>query len=304
MRSAHRCRMVSVVNELLFAPFLEFGFLRRALLGCVAISLGATPVGVFLLLRRMSLTGDAMAHAILPGAAVGFMVSGLSLGAMTLGGLVAGMLVAILTGVVSRTTILREDASLATFYLISLALGVLLVSTHGSNVDLIHVLFGSVLALGNDALAVLCSIATLTLLTLAVLLRPLVLECADPAFLRTVSRLSAPTHFAFLILVVINLVGGFQALGTLMSVGIMIIPAATARFWSDTIGGLLGVALAVALCSSIAGLLVSYHLGWPSSPAIILIAGVLYLLSMLLGPVGSLTARYLAGARIITWRST
>ena len=304
MRSAHRRRMVSVVNELLFAPFLEFGFLRRALLGCVAISLGATPVGVFLLLRRMSLTGDAMAHAILPGAAVGFMVSGLSLGAMTLGGLVAGMLVAILTGVVSRTTILREDASLATFYLISLALGVLLVSTHGSNVDLIHVLFGSVLALGNDALAVLCSIATLTLLTLAVLLRPLVLECADPAFLRTVSRLSAPTHFAFLILVVINLVGGFQALGTLMSVGIMIIPAATARFWSDTIGGLLGVALAVALSSSIAGLLVSYHLGWPSSPAIILIAGVLYLLSMLLGPVGSLTARYPAGARIITWRST
>ena len=304
MRSPGRDHLAHLMYELLFAPFVEYGFMGRALLGCAAISIGATPVGVFLMLRRMSLTGDAMAHAILPGAAVGFMVSGLSLGAMTLGGLVAGMLVAVLTGAVSRTTILQEDTSLATFYLISLALGVLLVSTHGSNVDLIHVLFGTVLALGDDALVVLCSIATLTLLLLAVLLRPLVLECADPAFLRTVSRLSAPTHFAFLILVVINLVGGFQALGTLMSVGIMIIPAAAARFWSDSIGGLLAVALVVALCSSIAGLLISYHLGWPSSPAIILVAGGVYLLSMLLGPVGSLLVRYLASTQPIAWRTT
>ena len=304
MRAPGRGDMAHVIYELVVSPFVEFGFMRRALIGCSAIAIGATPVGVFLMLRRMSLTGDAMAHAILPGAAVGFMVSGLSLGAMTLGGLVAGMLVAVLTGAVSRTTILREDTSLATFYLISLALGVLLVSTHGSNVDLIHVLFGTVLALGNDALVVLCSIATLTLLALAALLRPLVLECADPAFLRAVSRLSAPTHFAFLILVVINLVGGFQALGTLMSVGIMIIPAAAARFWSDSIGGLLGVALIVALCSSVAGLLVSYHLGWPSSPAIILIAGGIYLLSMVLGPVGALIARYLAGTQPIVMRTT
>ena len=290
--------------DALIAPFVEFGFMRRALLGCVAISIGATPVGVFLMLRRMSLTGDAMAHAILPGAAVGFMVSGLSLGAMTLGGLIAGTLVAVLTGVVSRITVLREDASLAAFYLISLALGVMLISIHGSNVDLMHVLFGTVLALGNDALVLLCSIATLTLLLLAALLRPLVLECADPAFLRSVSRLSAPTHFAFLILVVINLVGGFQALGTLMSVGIMILPAAAARFWSDRIDGLLAVALVVALCSSGAGLLASYHLGLPSGPAIILVAGGVYVLSMFFGPVGSLTARCFTGTQPLLRRAT
>jgi zinc/manganese transport system permease protein len=279
--------------ELLIAPFVEFGFMRRALLGCIAVSIGATPVGVFLMLRRMSLTGDAMAHAILPGAAVGFMVSGLSLGAMTLGGLIAGMVVAGLTGVVSRTTVLREDTSLAAFYLVSLALGVMLISIHGSNVDLMHVLFGTVLALGNDALVLLCSIATLTVFLLAALLRPLVLECADPTFLRSVSRLSALTHFAFMTLVVINLVGGFQALGTLMAVGMMILPVAAARFWSDSIGGLLCVALGVALCASVTGLLTSYHFGLPTGPAIILVAGSIYVLSMLLGPVGSVAARYL-----------
>lgn len=199
----------------LIHPFADFGFMRRALLGCIAIPIGATPVSVFLMLRRMSLTGDAMAHAILPGAAVGYLVAGLSLGAMTIGELIAGMAVALLSGFVTRVTALREDASLAAFYLISLAIGVLIVSTRGSNVDLMHVIFGTVLALDDAALTLLCSIASLSVLVLALFFRPLVLECADPQFLRSVSGLSAVTHFTFLTLVVLKLVGGFHALGTL-----------------------------------------------------------------------------------------
>ncbi len=276
--------------EALIQPFAEFGFMRRAMLGCIAISAGATPVGVFLMLRRMSLTGDAMAHAILPGAAVGYLVAGLSLGAMTVGGLVAGMAVALLSGFVTRVTALREDASLAAFYLISLSLGVLIVSTRGSNIDLMHVLFGTVLALDNSALILLCSITSLTLIALALLFRPLVLECADPQFLRAVSGLSAVTHFTFLALVVINLVSGFHALGTLMAVGIMIVPAAAARFWAVSIGGLICAAVAIAIISSGCGLLISYHFGLPSGPAIILVAGLAYGLSLTLGPIGSLAA--------------
>ncbi len=276
--------------ELLIQPFAEFGFMRRALMGCIAISLGATPVGVFLLLRRMSLTGDAMAHAILPGAAVGFVVAGLSVGAMTIGGLVAGIAVALLSGFVTRVTALREDASLAAFYLISLALGVLIVSTRGSNVDLMHVLFGTVLALNDAALILLCTITTITLIALAFIFRPLVLECADPQFLRTVSRLSAVTHFTFLALVVLNLVGGFHALGTLMAVGIMILPAAAARFWAESIGGLIVAAVTIAIAASIGGLLISYHFGLPSGPAIILVAGVVYGISLTFGPIGSMAA--------------
>jgi zinc/manganese transport system permease protein len=99
------------------------------------------------------------------------------------------MAVALLAGLVLRVTALREDASLAAFYLISLALGVLIVSTRGSNVDLMHVLFGTVLALDNVALILLCSIASLSVIIVALLFRPLVLECADPQFLRSVSRL-------------------------------------------------------------------------------------------------------------------
>ena len=279
--------------NLILTPFLDFAFMRHALLGCIAISIGATPIGVFLMLRRMSLTGDAMAHAILPGAAVGFLVSGLSLGAMTIGGLVAGMTVALMSGFVTRVTALKEDASMAAFYLISLAGGVLIVSVKGSSVDLLHVLFGTVLALNNDALILLCSITTITWFVLAVLFRSLVLECADPNFLRSVSRLSAITHFAFLALVVLNLVAGFQALGTLMSVGLMILPAAAARFWAQGIAGMIGVAMLVATLSSVTGLLLSYHVSLPSGPSIILVVGAFYVASLIFGPNGSLMARYL-----------
>lgn len=272
-------------------PFLEYAFMQRALLGCVAISLGATPVGVFLQLRRMSLTGDAMAHAILPGAAIGFLLYGLSLAAMTVGGMLAGLVVALLTGAVSRATRQHEASALAALYLISLALGVLLVSLKGSSIDLMHVLFGSVLALDNPTLALLCGICSLTLLALALLYRPLVIECVDPVFLRTVSRWSLPVHLIFLALVVLNLVGGFQALGTLMAVGIMILPAAAAQFWVRRLGAMLLVAIAIAVASSLAGLLLSFHLGLPSGPSVILATGGCYLASLLFGPAGGLLPR-------------
>jgi zinc/manganese transport system permease protein len=277
------------VIEVLFAPFMEFEFMRRALVGCVALALGAKPVGVFLLLRRMSLTGDAMAHAILPGAAIGYFLFGLSVGAMTLGGLLAGLAVVLLAGLVARGTLLGEDASLAAFYLISLAAGVLMISLRGSQVDLFHVLFGTVLALNDAALLLIAGIATVTLLTLALLFRPLVAECVDPSFLRTVSPLSPVAHYGFLVLVVLNLVGGFQALGTLLSVGIVILPAAAARFWARTISGLLLAALLIAVIGALAGLLLSYHWGLASGPSIILAIGAVYALSLLAAPRGVIT---------------
>ena len=221
----------------LFEPFVEFGFMRRALVACMALGLGSGPVGVLLMLRRMSLVGDAMSHAVLPGAAIGFLVAGLSLPAMGLGGLVAGLTVALLSGLVSRFTSQREDASFASFYLTSLAAGVLIVSLRGSNIDLLHVLFGTILAIDDAALYLVGGIASVTLLLLAVIYRPLVLECFDPGFLRAVGGKGSLYHFLFLLLVVLNLVAGFQALGTLMAVGLMMLPATVALVARTDAGG-------------------------------------------------------------------
>jgi zinc/manganese transport system permease protein len=279
--------------ELFIAPFSDFEFMRRALAGVIALALGAGPIGVFLMLRRMSLVGDAMAHAILPGAAIGFLFSGLNLFAMTAGGLIAGCVVALLTGLVARMTELKEDAALATFYLLSLALGVTIVSVRGTNIDLLHVLFGSVLALDDQTLLLIAGNATITLLVLALIYRPLVVECVDPGFLRSVSRAGAPAHLAFLGLVVLNLVSGFHALGTLLAVGIMMLPAATGRFWARDITLMIAIAAASGVISGYAGLLISFHTGVPSGPAIILVAGAFYLLSVLFGQVGGLVRQAL-----------
>ncbi len=284
---------MNLLLEWLVAPFVEFSFMRRALVACLALGLGCGPVGVLLMLRRMSLMGDALSHAVLPGAALGFLIAGFSLTAMSLGGFVAGLTVALLAGLVTRFTEQREDASFAAFYLISLALGVLIVSTRGSSVDLLHVLFGTILAVDDASLFLVASIASVSLLTLALIYRPLIVECFDAGFLQSVQARGTVYHLVFLILVVLNLVAGFQALGTLMAVGLMMLPAAAARFWAQEVWSMAVVAAVIAVLSGYIGLLLSYHGDLPSGPAIVLTAGMAYLLSIVLGAQDGLLVRFL-----------
>lgn len=281
------------LHALFLQPFVEFGFMRRALVACLALGLSCGPVGTLLVLRRMSLVGDAIAHALLPGAALAFVLFGYSLWAMSLGGFIAAMLVAGLAGLVARLTPQREDASFAAFYLIALAAGVMIISTKGSSVDLMHVLFGSVLAVDDESLYLIAAVASLSLLVLALVYRPLVVECFDPGFLRSLGRTGAWVHGLFLVLLVLNLVGGFQALGTLMAVGLMMLPATAARFWAAEVWSLAAVATLLAVLSGWGGLLLSYHANWPSGPAIVLLAGAFYILSLLVGRRDSLLSRSL-----------
>src|SRR5690554_448084 len=282
--------MLELLEAWLIAPF-DYGFMQRAVVAGLALSLAAPPLGVFLMLRGSSLIGDAMSHAILPGVALGFLFAGFSLPIMSLGGVLSGLLVAVLAGSVSQMTGHREDSAMASFFLISLAAGVMLVSLGGSSVDLTHVLFGSILAVNSTSLLLIAAISSLIVVTLAVVFRALVVECLDPLFLRGQGVHGGLVHGVFLGLVVLNLTAGFQTLGTLMAVGLMMLPATTARFWSQRLEGLIGVAVAIAMVASTGGLLLSYHLSLPSGPSIILLAGTAYLLSALLGRHHSLRAR-------------
>ena len=289
------------LRDALITPFVDFTFMRRALVATLALSLSAAPLGVFLTLRRMSLLGDALSHAVLPGVAIGFMFSGLSLTAMAAGGVLAGMLAVAIAGAVSRFTLLKEDASLAAIYLLALALGVILISGHGTQLDLLHILFGSALGVDEAGLMLVASVCTVSVLLLAAMYRGLVLEVFDPLFLNasrkstTLARrkLFGPWiwHQGFLILVVVNLVAGFQSLGTLMAVGLMMLPAVSARLWHNNLPAQLINASAQAALASAAGLLLSYHFDTPSGPTIIGAAGALYMVSLLIAPGGWLPRR-------------
>ncbi len=282
--------MLALLDARFITPF-DYGFMRRAVVGGLALSLAAPPLGVFLVLRGMSLIGDAMAHAILPGVALGFLLAGFSLPVMSVGGVLFGLMVALLAGAVSKMGGQREDAAMASFFIISLAAGVMLISMGGSSVDLTHVLFGSILAINSTALLLIAGISTLIVVTLAVIFRSLVVECLDPLFLRGQSHRSGWVHSVFLGLLVLNLTAGFQTLGTLMAVGLMMLPATAARFWSKRLEGLIGIAVVLAMVSSTGGLLLSFHFDTPSGPSIILLAGVAYLLSALFGRYHSLAAK-------------
>lgn len=268
---------------LLFQPFADYDFMRYALCSIVFLALGTAPVGVFLMMRRMSLVGDALGHAILPGAAAGYMLAGLSLPAMSLGGFIAGLLMALLAGLASRFANVREDASFAAFFLTCLALGVVLVSRGGNSVDLLNLLFGSILSVDKPALTLVAIVSSISMLVLAVIYRPLMLESIDPLFLRAVNGKGTLWHIIFLILVVMNLVAGFQALGTLMSVGLMMLPAISARLWQKSMGGILLIAAIIAVLCGYIGLLLSLYIDLPSGPAIILCCGLVYILSLFVG---------------------
>ncbi|WP_342608964.1 metal ABC transporter permease [Vibrio tritonius] len=264
--------------------FIQFGFMRRSLVACLALSLSLTPLGVFLLLRRMSLIGDALSHAVLPGVAIGYLCAGMSLLAMGLGGFVAGLLVAMSSSWISNATRLHEDSTFAGLYLGSLALGVTLVSLRSSGVDLLHLLFGSLLAVDNQSLLFIGVIATITILVLAFFYRAIVFESFNAAFFQARSkRFPTLVHALFMALVVMNLVAGFQILGTLMTVGLMMLPAITARCWTNHLPSTMAIAAITGMVSSFIGLTWSWYQSVPAGPAIVLTATICFLLSIAFG---------------------
>jgi zinc/manganese transport system permease protein len=265
-------------HALLIEPFQSLAFMRTALVACMALALTNGAVGTLLVLRRMSLDGDVLGHAVMPGAAIGFLYAGPSPTWLSLGGLASGLGVAALAGLIARGEA-RRDAGLVVFYLVAVSLGVVLVAWRGSNVDVVRVLFGTVLAIDRQALLQIAAVTSVILPAVAILYRPLAVGAFDPAFLRAVGA-RAPYGAMFLLLVVLTLIANFQAFGTLLAVGPMLLPAAAARCWGLGAAATMALSSGIGLAASLAGLLASYHANLPSGPAIILAAGTLFAASL------------------------
>ena len=271
----------------LLSEMFSYAFMRRAFVVTTILSASVAPVGAFLVLRRLSLAGEAMAHAITPGVVIGFVTAGLSVMSLLFGGLIAGLGVAVLTAYLARNTILRSDASLASLYLIALAIGIFILSAAGSAVPLKSFLFGSILGVDDASMILVGGVATVTLVTFALILRPLIMSTCDPVFFESQVKRPWIVDQGFMFLLVLNLLAAFKTLGTLMAVGLMILPATAARYWSGTITAQLGLGFIFSLLSCWLGLTLSYVLPeTPSGPAIVLVAGTIFVLSALFGPLG------------------
>jgi zinc/manganese transport system permease protein len=279
--------------------WFNYAFMVRALVATTVLSFSVAPVGAFLVLRRLSLAGEAMAHAIVPGIVIAFLITGLSVGSMIIGGLTAGIGVAALTSLFARTTIIREDASLASLYLIALALGIFILSAAGSAVPLQSFLFGSILGIDDGTLVLILATATVTLVSFTIIIRPLIINTIDPAFHESQYKRPRFVGHWFMFLVTLNLLAAFKALGTLMAVGLMILPATAARFWVSRVPDFLVLTFAFALLSSWIGLIISFYLpNVPSGPAIVLVATVFFFFSLVLAPNGLRVGARLARAAV------
>jgi zinc/manganese transport system permease protein len=265
----------------LIEPFVEFAFMRRALVACTALAVGAGPVGAFLVLRRLSLMGDALAHAALPGAGAAYLLVGYSVPAIAAGGLTAGLIVVLFAGFLARRSGGPEESALAGTFLIALAMGLLLFGLSGRSFETLHLLQGSLLAVEPDALLLMGGAASVTLVVIALAYRPLVAEALDPAYLESIGARRHRWHGLFMGLVVLNIVAAFQVLGTLLALGLMLLPALAARPFARSVPGLIALSCTTALVVAFLGLLSSFHFDLPSGPAIVLVAGLAYLLSSL-----------------------
>src|SRR3984957_16735675 len=174
---------VMSAHALLVEPFETLAFMRAALVACLALALTNGAVGTLLVLRRMSLDGDVLGHAVMPGAAIGFLYAGPSPEWLSLGGMASGCAVAALAWWFTGETT-RRDAGLVAFYLVALSLGVVLVAWRGSNVDVMRVLFGTVLAIERTALLQVATVSSVVVIVIAALYRPLTVGAFDPGFLR------------------------------------------------------------------------------------------------------------------------
>ncbi|HEY3899290.1 MAG TPA: metal ABC transporter permease [Chthoniobacter sp.] len=265
-------------------PF-QHEFMRRVMVGGALVGFTNGFLGAFVVLRRLALMADSLSHSLLPGLALGLMIAGgLSPVALFIGALVAALIVAIGAQLVARTSRLKEDTALGALYTVAFSLGVVLISFVKVRVDLLHYLFGNILGLSDSDLWIIYGISLLVVPLLAALQRPLLLTLFDPSV--AVSQGIRVNWLSFLLMacLVLTMVASLQAIGVIMLLGLLIIPAATVYLLCDSYPAMLWGGGAIGMLGSCLGLLLSYRLNLPSGACIVLVLGVFLFFAYLFSP--------------------
>ncbi len=258
--------------------------MQRALLGCLLIGFTNGYLSAFVVLRRMALLADALSHSLLPGLAVGAIFFGLAPLGLFAGALCAAGMVALGGQLISRSSRLKDDTAIASLYTVAFALGILLLNYSKVRVDLHHFLFGNILGLTDMDLWISYGISAVTLLLLVSQQRSLLLCLFDPAVAKSQGVAVTRVLYLLMTLMVLAMISSLQAVGVVLSLGLLVMPGATIYLWSDSFdamawgGGVLG------MIGSCIGLLISYWTNIGSGPAIVMVLGVFLMASYLLSP--------------------
>lgn len=272
---------------------LQYQFLCRGLAMALLLGVGCGLVGSVLLLRRMVLAVDSFGHALLPGVGVAYLCIGPGLGAAFVGALVAGLLTGVVSAVVNRLSRLTEDGAMGALNVISFAAGVMLMSRIAAPTDLLHFLFGNVLAVTGADLGLVALVTVSTVLLVVIGYRALVLEVFDPIFHRASGGRSLLTHVLILVVTVLSLVAALRAVGLVLALGLFILPAVTAYLWCERFGSMLLTASVYGGTAAVLGCYASYHLNLPSGPCMIAVLGLGFVVSLVASPRYGVLSRFL-----------
>jgi manganese/iron transport system permease protein len=275
---------VGDVLDLLLGP-LAYPFIVRGLLAVVMVGIVCATVGTYVVLRGMAFFGDALAHAILPGVAVGYLVSGGARGPLFWWGLFTAILVSIGIGVVSKEAQIKEDTAIGIIFAGMFALGIALISTARSYaVDLAHFLFGNVLGVSRSDLWLTAVFGGLVVLTIVAFYKEFLVLSFDPILAATLRLPAGVLHYLLLVLIAVAIVVSLQTVGVALMVAMLVTPAATAYLLARRLPAMMALGAAIGAASGVIGLYLSYYFRVASGAAIVLVCTAFFVLAALLSP--------------------
>ena len=286
-------------------PF-HYEFMQRALLGCVLVGFTNGFLSAFIVLRRMALLTDALSHSLLPGLAVGAIFFGLAPLGLFSGAMIAALLVGVGGQLVARSSRLKDETAIGALYIMAVALGVALLKYSRVPVDLTHFLFGNILGVSNADLWIIYAVGFLSTVSLVSQQRGLLLALFEPSVAQSLGVPVARLNYLLVTLIILAMIASLQAVGVLLSVGLLVLPAATVYLLSDSYRALSWAGACLGAAGACLGLLLSYWTDIPSGPAIVLVLGACFLLALVFGPRYGVIARlrparHLHGQSLARW---
>ncbi|HCU9054456.1 TPA: metal ABC transporter permease [Staphylococcus aureus] len=253
-----------------------YQFLNRALITSIIVGIVCGTVGSLIVLRGLSLMGDAMSHAVLPGVALSFLFDI----PMFVGALITGMIASIFIGYITSSSKTKPDAAIGISFTAFLASGIIIISLINTTTDLYHILFGNLLAITNSAFLTTIVIGSIVLILIIIFYRPLMISTFDPTFSRMSGLNTTLLHYFVMLLLSLVTVASIQTVGIILVVALLITPASTAFLISKKLYSMMIIASLISVISSIVGLYYSYIYNIPSGATIVLCTFVIYIITL------------------------
>jgi len=287
--------VVNLLPESLAAPF-EYRFMQRALLTSVLVGAICGLLSCYVVLKRWSLLGDAISHAVLPGVAIAYLLGW----PFFIGAFVTGALTSLGIGAIERHTRIKADAAMGLMFTAAFALGIVIISKIATSTHLMHILFGNVLGVQNSALILTLLASLVAVITIWLAYRPLLLYTFDPQQAQALGFNTSVIHYGLILLLTLTIVASLETVGIILVVAMLITPGATAHLLTDRFPVMLALSAAIGVIAAVAGLLLSVALDVASGGAIVLVASGLFFIALLAAPRHGLIVRQWRRWRIRT----